>query len=89
MLHALKTLPCYFEDILEGSKTFEVRKNDRPFATGDEIVLQEWNPEQSGYTGNEWYGIISYVMDETEYCKKGYVILGIKQKEVLPVKNNQ
>jgi hypothetical protein len=31
MIHELKTLPIYFEEVIEGRKLFEVRKNDRNF----------------------------------------------------------
>ena len=42
--HALKTLPIYFDAALRGDKTFEVRKNDRDFQTGDTLILKEWDP---------------------------------------------
>jgi uncharacterized protein DUF3850 len=80
MLHALKTWPSYFEDILEGRKTFEIRKHDRPFNENDDIVLQEYTKDGK-YTGREWHGKITYFMNEPEFCKKGFVILGIKPKE--------
>lgn len=37
MLHQLKIKQCYLCHILEGTKTFEVRKNDRDFQVGDWI----------------------------------------------------
>jgi uncharacterized protein DUF3850 len=79
MLHALKTETGYFEDITEGKKTFEVRKYDRPFKEDDDIILQEY--VDGKYTGREWHGKIIYLMNEPEFCKKGFVILGIKPKE--------
>jgi ASC-1-like (ASCH) protein len=35
--HQLKIKQCYLYHILEGRKTFEVRKNDRDFQVGDTI----------------------------------------------------
>ncbi|MPN35294.1 hypothetical protein SDC9_182791 [bioreactor metagenome] len=35
--HKLKTLPKYFDKIVSGSKTFEVRRDDRPFTEGDSL----------------------------------------------------
>lgn len=60
MNHTLKIHPQYYARVADGSKTFEVRENDRGFQSGDTITLQEWDPttlnEQSptpkGYTGS-------------------------------------
>jgi hypothetical protein len=43
--HELKIWPQFFRAVLNGSKTFELRKNDREFQSGDEVVLREWDPE--------------------------------------------
>lgn len=80
MTHALKCLPRFFKVIVSGDKTFEVRKADRQFNSGDKLLLQEWS-EETGYTGEEWEGSISYTMGDPEYVKKGYIVFGIKQKE--------
>lgn len=84
MLHALKTEPVYFDAVSGGTKTFEVRKHDRPFMPGDDIILQEWIEESKKYTGREWRGEIIYLMDNPDYCKKGYCVLGIKPKNIQP-----
>lgn len=44
MKHELKIWPQYFSRVIDGSKTFEVRKNDRGFQPGDEVVLREYDP---------------------------------------------
>lgn len=49
MIHAHKILPEFFKAMAAGTKSFEVRKNDRPYHTGDYVALNEWNSEQ--YTG--------------------------------------
>lgn len=38
-VHTLKTIERYFEAVERGEKTFEVRKNDRAFQTGDVLEL--------------------------------------------------
>jgi hypothetical protein len=44
MIHELKTHPQYFARLADGSKTFEIRKNDRGYQAGDVLVLREYNP---------------------------------------------
>lgn len=76
MIHALKTEPAYFEASAAGIKGFEVRKNDRPFDAGDYVALNEWSGE--GYTGRCTLHKIVYILCDPEYCKEGYVILGLE-----------
>ncbi len=51
IIHELKIWPEYYERVIRGSKTFEVRKNDRDYQEGDYAALQEWCPEKKDYTG--------------------------------------
>jgi len=76
-VHELKTLPGYFMALVGNRKTFEVRKNDRNFKEGDILVLKEWS-QQDGYSGREYRREITYILNNSDYCKDGYVILGIK-----------
>ena len=78
MEHKLKILPEYFEAVKSGSKTFEVRKDDRGFQAGDILFLQEY--ENGCYTGSGLKVMVTYVLRDTEYCKEGYCIMGIKRK---------
>lgn len=56
MKHELKIWPQYFERVKDGSKTFEVRNNDRGFQTGDEVVLREYVHEDQRYTDDSRIG---------------------------------
>ena len=76
MIHALKILPEFFKAMAAGTKSFEVRKNDRPYHTGDYVALNEWNSEQD--TGKCTLQKIVYILNDPEYCKEGYVILGLE-----------
>ncbi len=76
MIHALKTEPAYFEASAAGIKRFEVRKNDRPYSPGDYAALNEWNGEC--YTGKCTLHKIVYILSDPEYCKEGYIILGLE-----------
>lgn len=76
-LHELKIYPKYFEAVLDGSKTFEIRKNDRNFHVGDNIFLREW--DNIKYSGRTIFAEITYILDDKFIgLAKDYVALGIK-----------
>ena len=71
MEHLLKIEPQYYCRVADGSKTFEVRVNDRGFQSGDTVVLQEWDPtpinatsvKPKGYTGSkDLTFVIGYIL---------------------------
>lgn len=78
MTHALKIKSMYLDEIVNGNKLFEVRKNDRNFQKGDILVLQAYDNEK--YLGKEIEVEITYVLKGFEALKDGYVVLGIKTK---------
>lgn len=81
MTHALKTWPEYFNLMETGKKTFELRKDDRPFELFDSIILQEYLPKEKRYTGKELEFAITYIYRGNEFgLKKGYCILALKEK---------
>jgi Domain of unknown function (DUF3850) len=45
MEHELKVWPAYFKRLADGSKTFEIRRNDRGFQQGDTLRLREYDPD--------------------------------------------
>lgn len=75
--HELKILPQYFEAVLSGEKTFEVRYNDRDFQVGHFLWLREFDPTD-GYTGRFIVVRVSYILDDPAYCKDGFVIMGLQ-----------
>lgn len=84
MTHALKTWPEYFAALASGEKTFEIRRNDRPFKIGDKLLLQEWDPKHEQYTGSELTMRITYILSG-DVNKFGlfadYCVMGIKEIE--------
>ena len=70
MHHTLKIEPPYFEAVLDGRKTFEIRHNDRGYNAGDTVTLVEFDGSKRGplgdrkderYTGREITKKIGYV----------------------------
>ena len=45
MIHEVKCWPRFFNALLDGSKPFEVRKNDRPYRVGDILAVNEYVPD--------------------------------------------
>lgn len=74
--HTLKITPEYYRAIERGDKTFEVRKNDRDFQVYDILELKEFFGGE--YSGRYIRAEVTYILDNPEYCKEGYVIMGIK-----------
>ncbi len=83
MVHELKTWIEYFQSIVSGEKSFELRKNDRNFKTGHELLLREFNKDTNKYTGRILHRKITYVLKgndtETFGLKTGFCILGLEK----------
>lgn len=81
-----KVWPKYFEAILKGVKTFEVRLADFECSKGDVLVLREWDPKKKDYTGRIIEKKVTYVVktkdlpfwSKEEIEKHGYQIVGFK-----------
>lgn len=52
-VHHLKCDPAPFEKVASGVKTYEIRKFDRDFMTGDVLVLAEFDRETGRYSGKK------------------------------------
>lgn len=78
MIHTLKTIPPFFDHVRNGDKTFELRKNDRPFKVGDTLVLQEYDPTKDEFTGCEEKRRITYILVDWTGLDRDFVILGLE-----------
>lgn len=81
MTHALKTQTEFYEAVDSGEKNFEIRKADRPFKVGDDLLLQDYKDGQ--YTGRELERRIIYILQGAfDFgLREGFVILGLKELE--------
>lgn len=79
VVHELKCHPKYFERVLNGSKPFEIRKNDRDFQVGDVILLKEYDPEHGWPDHGSYNTIEKRITYITDYMQKhNYVVLGLE-----------
>ena len=77
MIHELKILPQYYEEVKAGNKNFELRRNDRGYKKGDTIRLKAWDGENYLDKAPLERTIKYILVDCCEYgLMDGYVILG-------------
>lgn len=88
--HELKTDPEVFKAVLDGTKTYEIRKNDRGFAVGDTLVLRETlhtgRDMAMGsplvYTGRKVVRCVSHMLTGPIYgLAEGWSILSLVQPQ--------
>ena len=96
-LHELKTWPEPFVAILDGRKRFEIRRDDRGFAVGDVLNLQEWDPSavntslsyllgtepaRGDYTGRECFVTVTYLVPGGRWgMPDDLCVMGISEPE--------
>jgi hypothetical protein len=86
MNHELKTDPEVFDAVMDGKKTFEIRRNDRGFQVGDELGLRRTKhtgEEMSKgapleYEGGFWTVTVTHVLHGPIYgLEDGWCIMSI------------
>lgn len=86
--HFIKCWSPYFDDVVEGKKTFECRFNDRDYKAGDSLTMRHYDPLEKKYLGGEWKGIITYVLPNPPCGKEGFegwCVFGITPIQSQPV----
>ena len=84
--HELKCDKDAFEEIKNGNKNFEYRKNDRNFKKGDFLVLHEYDPVKKEYikTNGKVANIlvfVTYILYGPDYgIPKEYCVMSIAQR---------
>lgn len=79
MPHFLKTWSKYFAAVKDGSKRFEVRRDDRHFKVDDLLHLEEWDLEKEQKTGEFILCRVTYKLDGGAFgIAPGFCVLGIE-----------
>lgn len=81
-IHEIKCRNFYFEDVIAGNKNFTVRKNDRGYEVGDILAVNDVSDLDGAYTGRCCLLKITYILDDPDYCKEGFVILGFRPCQI-------
>ena len=89
--HDLKLNDKYFDDVVLGFKTFEVRKNDRDYKVGDTLTLHRVDDNgcymEKAYKGwTKLFVEVTYILTHEDFpagVPEGYVVMSIKVPEVV------
>lgn len=87
MRHVVKSWKSLYKYIESGVRTSDIRKNDRRYAVGDIMELNEFDPVTFTYTGRKMEVEITFVqMNKSNPCAiseealhPDYVVLSIKK----------
>lgn len=83
--HKLKVFIKYADAIMNGTKTFEIRKNDRGYKVGDKIVFSVVSNEGISVGNAVRHPLngatyrIDYILDDFEGLAQKYVALSISK----------
>ena len=91
-VHELKTWPPLFRLVADGSKRWELRRNDRNYEAGDLLWLREWRRVEDDSSEDEYTGEATIVQvvrvygdfDVPEGLPSGFVLMDIRRVNVVP-----
>ena len=78
-VHQIRLAKSYFDDVANGIKTFELRKNDRGYKVGD--ILEMMESVEGKNTGRTVKALVTYMLEEYTGIEDGYCIMAIKKME--------
>lgn len=74
-IHEIKIAAMYYEDVVSGKKSFELRKNDG-YKQGDKLIMLEF--KDGKHTGRIINADVTYMLEDYTGLAEGYCILGIQ-----------
>ena len=78
MKHHVKSRADFFIKVVTGEETAQIRKDDRNYQPGDQMILYEWISDKRIFSGKTCsVSILSVIRDFTG-LQKGYCCLSIK-----------
>lgn len=75
-VHQIRLAKYYFDDVANGIKTFELRKNDRGYKKGDILEMMEFADGKN--TGRMVRVLVTYILEDYTGIEDGYCIMATK-----------
>ena len=83
--HDLKSFPALFQPVIDRTRLFEIRRNDRDYQTGDTFTLHEYEYDHGDrYTGRTISGRIGHI--DTYAQTPGHVVFSLLNLGLVIVK---
>lgn len=81
--HELKSWSAEFQRMKKGEKCYELRKNDRNFQVGDELILLEFDYTTQNFTGDKLKATVKSIMESKNpfHDLDDYVIMSLEFKK--------
>lgn len=75
-VHRLKVEQPHFQALWDGSKTFEIRWDDRGYAVGDQLILMEWDGQRE--TGEGLTAKVTHLLRGGQHgLAEGWVVMSL------------
>jgi len=83
-VHELKCWETHWDALADGSKTFEIRRDDRQFQKGDFLLIRKFDVSKEDYVKNVEPLIFKVTHVSTYLQKENVVVMGIHPQACLP-----
>ena len=81
-VHHIKTIEPFFTELVNGTKTFEARLNDRDYKEGDLVCACKFEPE-TGLTGHRFTFKAGFILYGPSYgIQEGYCVISAISDEL-------
>lgn len=74
-IHHVKSWSHFFDAITDGSKKHDLRKNDRNYQVGDDIILEKYDNINGRYTGDMLVCSVTYITSNVVPCAFSSAVL--------------
>lgn len=79
-IHRLRVTNKFWNALVDGTKNFEARRDDRGFLVGDYLELCCYDPDAEAETGSFLRRRITYILPGGEYgVEDGFVVMGLEK----------